>query len=571
MEELDLSGSFPARSRLYSPAPMGLGTGLLESLASYLSRLAEAHWARVSDLMAYLTADTPDAPLIKDHRIFNLMRWRGRELNGMQQVAQRWSALVADQTRRSGMDQLTLLPWRHLITPRALIHLTQRWCPRCLEEWVHVGQPVYWPLLWSLRAVTVCPIHRISLECRCPQCEAAIPAVTACGQIGFCPKCCVWLGTTGRREARDQSASGRAQGTDLDIQTAHRALDLLAASAGMPEEPTLAKLNGLLAHILQARHCRRAALAERLHLSPLALYQLLEGRRHLSLPTLLQVLTGLGLEIGDFVQKPISTLVTSNDLNDWISGLPRFTTAIRRSRLNPGHRATPALLAEVQGVLETAVTQERPPGLPTLAHRCGLTTIKVLWLHYPDLCRAIVAKRKSRLNRDVIRHVLRESLMSEDTPPTIKTLAARLEIAPITLRRYCPDEVAALRAQRRAVRDPAALRGQMEAFLHADPPVSLSEVLRQIDIKLHHIEQYCPDLRQALVQRFVAYKHACAVERERQSIAAVREAVTQLCASGETPNKSKVAAMLGHRQRLFLTEIERDAFNAMLSELGLMH
>ena len=35
MEELDLSCSFPVRSRLYSPEPIGLGTGRVESASRW--------------------------------------------------------------------------------------------------------------------------------------------------------------------------------------------------------------------------------------------------------------------------------------------------------------------------------------------------------------------------------------------------------------------------------------------------------------------------------------------------------------------------------------------------------
>src|ERR1041385_4375542 len=41
----------PARSRLYSLEPIGIGTPQTESLTSYISRLAAAHSVRVRDLV----------------------------------------------------------------------------------------------------------------------------------------------------------------------------------------------------------------------------------------------------------------------------------------------------------------------------------------------------------------------------------------------------------------------------------------------------------------------------------------------------------------------------------------
>ena len=83
IDTLDLSSPLPARSRLYSPEPVGLGTGMVESLASYLARIAEAHWVRASDLMGCMIAKTNDDRLTWDHQVLNLMGWRSHELNGV--------------------------------------------------------------------------------------------------------------------------------------------------------------------------------------------------------------------------------------------------------------------------------------------------------------------------------------------------------------------------------------------------------------------------------------------------------------------------------------------------------
>ena len=44
------------RSRLYSIPPIGVGTIEIESLSSYISRLAEAHCITVGDIMTHLIA-----------------------------------------------------------------------------------------------------------------------------------------------------------------------------------------------------------------------------------------------------------------------------------------------------------------------------------------------------------------------------------------------------------------------------------------------------------------------------------------------------------------------------------
>ena len=45
--------AIPSRSRLYSLEPIGIGTPWTESLASYVSRLADAHTVRVRELVVH--------------------------------------------------------------------------------------------------------------------------------------------------------------------------------------------------------------------------------------------------------------------------------------------------------------------------------------------------------------------------------------------------------------------------------------------------------------------------------------------------------------------------------------
>ena len=124
-------------------------------------------------------------------------------------------------------------------------------------------------------------------------------------------------------------------------------------------------------------------------------------------------------------------------------------------------------------------------------------------------------------------------------------------------------------ARRRVIRDPAALRRRVEAFLTAVSLRSLSEISLRVNVKLHHIEQHCPELRRALVTHFKAYQHARAVEHERQAIAVVRAVVSQVHARGELPTKTKVSAIQYKNRCAILTKSASGVFHAMMSELGL--
>lgn len=556
MDELELAFSRPARSYLHSPAPIGFGTGMVESLTSYLARLANSHCVGVADLLACLVERAGESLPSAARRVYNLTRLPSRELNDMQTVARRWSNLVAEQTLRDGTDQLTLLPWRDLVTPRTITHRSQRWCPLCLDSW----QTIYWPLLWSLRVVTICPWHQQPLEERCSQCQASVPALTAEAQIGFCFKCHAWLGlpTIQVKEAAHQEALTIAQG----------ALAMLAAVPGQQHDATLDKLARLLQFCQQAANCRQIHLAHALKLEPPILYRIIARDNLVSIPTLLAILTGLGVSIHDFVTQPVEEIVSSGHMAPFVNGLPNKQKRRELSPQLPGRRATPERLAAIQAALEAAAQESPPTTLKTVAQRLG-TTVKLLKLHYPQLSRQIVDTHWSGRNLELFGEYLRALLAAEETPPALSKIAEHLKTSVVTLHHYFPEEMKAILQRRQLIPDVTEFRQKVAAFLEVEPPLPLEKVALQLGIKASHIRLHCPDLRRAIVQRYADYKYACSLERKRRLGVPVREAVFTLHAQGKYPTRSKVAVMLGRRRWQVLQRGEIEAFTEAMHDLGL--
>ena len=54
----------PPRSQLYSLQPIGVGTGMVESLTGYVGRLAEAHSVSVGDLVGRVLSDLANPPMV---------------------------------------------------------------------------------------------------------------------------------------------------------------------------------------------------------------------------------------------------------------------------------------------------------------------------------------------------------------------------------------------------------------------------------------------------------------------------------------------------------------------------
>ncbi len=190
----------PPRSLLCALEPIGVGTPFVESLTSYISRLAGAHAVSVSDLAGYVLAKCVphDAPIVSaradDYRMGSGFHPGTHAINGLAEDARRWIAAVETATNRTDLLFLTLTPLRQIFSKQYLLRKGQAWCPNCFYEWRQNGLPLYVPLLWHLHMVTICVKHRRRLEEICPHCNQRFGVLYANSRPGHCSRCRRWLG-----------------------------------------------------------------------------------------------------------------------------------------------------------------------------------------------------------------------------------------------------------------------------------------------------------------------------------------------------------------------------------------
>jgi TniQ protein len=126
----------PPRSRLYSLQPMGIGTSRVESLTSYVMRLAQAHTVSVRALIQReIYPNLPTSP--KDTTFEKL-----HSLNGMGPCFEQWVNVLGRLTARSDLRSLTLLPWQTLLSSGGVLRRRRAWCRRCFQEWRHSAMPI---------------------------------------------------------------------------------------------------------------------------------------------------------------------------------------------------------------------------------------------------------------------------------------------------------------------------------------------------------------------------------------------------------------------------------------------
>ena len=182
----------PTRSRLYHLEPIGIGTPYVESLTSYIARLAEAH-CLTPKLLLEREINSSNIQSSKRDNLFGIRQYSG-EINGRGETASKLVNLLEKVTFKENLRILTLLSWSEIFPRKKLIKTTRSWCAFCYQDFIAQNQPVYEPLIWSVNMIATCSRHKTSLESRCHYCNKELPPLSSSSRVGFCSKRGKWLG-----------------------------------------------------------------------------------------------------------------------------------------------------------------------------------------------------------------------------------------------------------------------------------------------------------------------------------------------------------------------------------------
>src|SRR5690606_1003135 len=138
------------RSVLHALPPYGCGTPQVESLVSYFCRLAASH------SVSTLTLSRTIAERF-GHEVLPNFDWHQRQIAGLRESAFTWSAALSALTSIQGLDMLTFLPWRDVISQNGLSMVSRgQFCPECFAHDRNSGNAPYFRLAWESAEVTVC-------------------------------------------------------------------------------------------------------------------------------------------------------------------------------------------------------------------------------------------------------------------------------------------------------------------------------------------------------------------------------------------------------------------------------
>lgn len=148
---------------LYGIPPRAMGTGDVESLFSHLLSLSFAHRLAPKQVVGRILPELEsrqDEPLPARQCIgWAWDKYAGKEMLGMTRMTERWVTTMESATGLDGLRYATLLPLKSH-TYSDLITEEDRACLDCLAVHAETNELPYGRLLWRLKAVTCCPIHR---------------------------------------------------------------------------------------------------------------------------------------------------------------------------------------------------------------------------------------------------------------------------------------------------------------------------------------------------------------------------------------------------------------------------
>lgn len=507
--------TLPSRSSLYRLAPCGIGTPYVESLSSYITRLADAHVVSVWRLILHVLSP------FRHGRISRATKCYAYPANGLGKNSQGLLEALQAATCRRDLHLLTLCPLQGIIAQPMVFRSLEAWCPACLEEWRASGGPIYNPLLWALRLVTVCPVHLCPLVDRCPHCQSYLAPLSARARPGYCSACFEWLGGA----APQLPAQGLPEAGPYARWAATSIGQVLAALPSLQPHllPAVLEAN-LLGCLTQTEGVTRESLSVLAGASPTTFGAWLSGRVKPSLDQLCRLCYQLKLP-------PVQLF--HGVPPDWRG--PGVSPREADTTLKSGGREARDTRDELRRTLAAALHECPPPSVAELARRLKYRCTETLRCQELDLCKAIADRRRNaglrgyrckqfypKAARAKLEDALRRHLM-QDSPPSLNRIADLLGYKGSTgIRDRCPEICREIVQKRRESfrRRRERMRLAIESARTENPPPPLKQIARRLGFTAERVlVQLYPEICAA----YLSYRKACLEQRRQRLHLAIRQ------------------------------------------------
>jgi AraC-like DNA-binding protein len=619
LEWWDLSESAHSRpTLLYAPTPLGLGTAYVESLASYVTRLAEAHVVSVWQLILHILFEC------RRSRVSRSSVRYVYPANGLGKDSEAVLRSLEAATARRDLGLLTLAALDGTVARRGVFRTTEAWCPDCLENWRATGAPLYSPLLWAIRIVKVCPIHSRPLMDRCQYCQSQFAPLRARAFPGYCSICSRWLGSP-----RLLLGDGSVDDRHYDLWAAASIGELLAALPQLQHPSLLTALQTNLQRCLRQTDCatkeRLAVLAGACpgmfqpwisgrvrptlgHLCRLAfqlnlpLLQLFQGvpaewrgpghlchesdsqtiqrqsQPRIERSELRRLLMAILIECPAPTVAEIARRLKFRRTQTLVSREPELCKqiALRRRESGVTPSTTKSLYTRSEGhrleaILRGYLAEENPPSINEIASKLGYKGAFSIRERFPELCIAVSAKRREQIlrKRERMRRVLEDARV-ETPPPSLKQIGRRLGYTTeVVVVQTFPDLCHSYKQWRKGwFQDHRnKLHLSIREWLSAEAGPTVSSVCRRFGISAAYFQMHFPEENANVVRQSAECARKAREAREIVLRDEVFKVVQELLQRNLYPSLPRVKAALGpdtRRSSLLL----RHAIDNALSRLG---
>jgi hypothetical protein len=363
------------RSLFFGIPLLGAGTGAVESLRSYVFRLAFEHGTKAQALLLLAIERlgwTGTLPALAEV----LKLWN---LHGGKELARRLVQLLERATGQ-GLQESTWADFAPLLAEQHLIRTGHgRYCPLCVQD-----EGAYGQLLWETACVSACPLHAVRLRdsnvCGAPDDalgRAQRPRLShvcnSCGSIGFV---CI-------KEEPEAASEG-------EVWAAKSVADLLATPRAVVSTWTDETVRRGLQALLNAMYggsVVKAAQAAALGRGTVCTW--LKGRARPNLRDLVKLCQTCDADVSKLMSGEFARRSSAHEGARPVAADPNLKR-IYRARLVP---------LEVEQFLRDAASEVPPPSLRQFATLHG-TYVEQLWSKWPELSKALVDARHAHARVD---------------------------------------------------------------------------------------------------------------------------------------------------------------------------
>ena len=373
----------PIRSHLNHLKPVAVGTPLVESLTSYMTRLAESHSVLISTLMTREIAPilTNDSTEYGSKRDLNSLFNCGAAINSTGEIVELFLDSLTKLTLSNNLSALTLVSLKGYFSDRELLSKSKTWCPNCYQNWRRLKKTIYEPLLWTFKDVKVCPIHKQPLQNLCPNCDRQIPWFTSKSRVGYCCYCQQWLGSISKTE-KNTDLIRIEENLAKSIWVANTLGELISSSYKLHQDSSRDRIPLTIGEIVNLTHQGNiAAFARTLNLAKNTVWMWCRRKSLPQLKHILNICYALNISLLDFF--------TQNNFEFLKIDSQKLPCKISSKRVSPQNLD----LQKVEKFLHS-VLQDRdstPTTMKEIARELAIDQ-RTLSKHFPELCQAISTK-----------------------------------------------------------------------------------------------------------------------------------------------------------------------------------